>query len=748
MPQTQHHATTPVAAAPAVTEQQHQHQQEPAGGKEAAAAQSQAAVDALTPIHQGFSIPTVTTATGVPSGTGFKKTFYKRKLPSPPAIEFSCPEGRQVFQEALLDGTMSGFFKLMEQFNTQDEPAFCGLASLAMTLNALSIDPRRTWKGSWRWFHEAMLDCCRPLEAVKEEGITLYQASCLARCNGARVELVPYGAAGLSLERFRREVEAVCASGEEHIVVSYSRKAFLQTGDGHFSPIGGYHRGRDLVLVLDVARFKYPPHWVPLPMLYHAMSYVDKVTGRPRGFMRLASNPLLDSVLLTCDVRSPAQAWRPAEAFVRTGATALVQELAAAGGLSAEAVVRAVVDAAPLASLDSFLVVRSGAPMAGPSPDLLHAAAAGGGGGAAAAASGSSSSGAGGHVCATPPPLSAVAAAAAVPVCETPEAMVAAVRRASEMGNAAAADLAAATAAASASAPGPGAGAGGAPPITAPAAPAAAVAAPAAQASGSKAKSCGSGTGKSSCGSGSCGSGSAGASTDAGGGSAAAAAAGGCSSSSLMAAATAIFTAHDRCIPMAQRQQLLDELKGMPLYGIVSAHLVARRAAAANADGAAGSGSGGAAGEASAAEDEAAAAAERRVLLQSEYLTEKVVMALLLQRPEAWPSAPPPPPSPSAAAQAAAAAAAAAAGGAAASPAPPAAPPATAPGGGPWGWADPAAGQQWSGLVALGSYSVVEAEAAYLREQLAHIDEVLQSGDVTGTCGEHAHRLDCAAHGH
>ena len=33
----------------------------------------------------------------------------------------------------------------------QDEPAYCGLASLAMTLNTLNIDPRRTWKGPWRW---------------------------------------------------------------------------------------------------------------------------------------------------------------------------------------------------------------------------------------------------------------------------------------------------------------------------------------------------------------------------------------------------------------------------------------------------------------------------------------------------------------------------------------------------------------------------------------------------------------------
>jgi hypothetical protein len=70
--------------------------------------------------------------------------------------------------------------------STQDEPAFCGLASLAMVLNALSIDPRRTWKGAWRWFHEAMLDCCRPLDSVKQDGITLYQvgAGGLARVGG------------------------------------------------------------------------------------------------------------------------------------------------------------------------------------------------------------------------------------------------------------------------------------------------------------------------------------------------------------------------------------------------------------------------------------------------------------------------------------------------------------------------------------------------------------------------------------
>jgi len=54
-----------------------------------------------------------------------------------------------------------------------------------MVLNSLAIDPRRVWKGSWRIFHEQMLDCCIPLETVQREGITLTQAACLAKCNGA-----------------------------------------------------------------------------------------------------------------------------------------------------------------------------------------------------------------------------------------------------------------------------------------------------------------------------------------------------------------------------------------------------------------------------------------------------------------------------------------------------------------------------------------------------------------------------------
>lgn len=60
-----------------------------------------------------------------------------------------------------------------------------------------------------------------------------------------------------------------------------------QTGSGHFSPIGEFHAARDLVLILDVARFKYPPHWVPTDLLFNAMQPVDPASGKPRGWMTL-----------------------------------------------------------------------------------------------------------------------------------------------------------------------------------------------------------------------------------------------------------------------------------------------------------------------------------------------------------------------------------------------------------------------------------------------------------------------------
>lgn len=233
-------------------------------------------------------------------------TFYKRPLPSV-CVPFASDEGRRLFQEALSDGTMAGYFALAEQFHTQADPAFCGLGTLVVVLNALAIDPGpgRPWKGPWRWFAEEHLDCCRPLPEIQRTGLSIPQLACLARCNGARVEVRHAESAGI--EAFRQAVhEAASTPGEPHLVVSYDRGTLGQTGSGHYSPVGGYHAGRDLVLILDVARFKYPPHWVPLDALFRALQPIDSETGRSRGFLRFWRRSPVASL---CSLRASETGW-------------------------------------------------------------------------------------------------------------------------------------------------------------------------------------------------------------------------------------------------------------------------------------------------------------------------------------------------------------------------------------------------------------------------------------------------------
>ncbi|RZR83192.1 hypothetical protein BHM03_00009741 [Ensete ventricosum] len=202
--------------------------------------------------------------------------LYRRKLPSPPAIEFASPEGKvshlefpsipffllsdpavaeaRLFTEAYQSGTMEGFFKLISHFQTQSEPAYCGLATLAMVLNALAIDPGRKWKGvtlslllfififiplfsfvtmfvfyllgPWRWYDESMLDCCEPLEKIKVEGITFGTVACLAQCAGAEVKAFRTNQS--TIDDFRAHVIKCTSSEDCHLIVSYHRKPFNQ----------------------------------------------------------------------------------------------------------------------------------------------------------------------------------------------------------------------------------------------------------------------------------------------------------------------------------------------------------------------------------------------------------------------------------------------------------------------------------------------------------------------------------------
>jgi len=209
-------------------------------------------------------------------------TIFRRPLPAP-SVELSSMRGTILFSEALQDGTARCFFRLMEQLHTQNEPEYCGLATLVTVLNALNIDPHRRWKGNWRFYSEEILECCEPLSKVKEDGINFDKLAGLARCNGLQVDAVR--ATETTLESFRKVVIEASQSETFSLALAYSRKVLNQTGSGHYSPMGAYHAKSDHLLILDCARFKYRPHWVSVPLMFDAMKEIDADTNKSRGYM-------------------------------------------------------------------------------------------------------------------------------------------------------------------------------------------------------------------------------------------------------------------------------------------------------------------------------------------------------------------------------------------------------------------------------------------------------------------------------
>ncbi|MEZ4238707.1 MAG: phytochelatin synthase family protein [Myxococcota bacterium] len=213
-------------------------------------------------------------------------SFHRRPLPED-LVAFESELGRQLLAEAIAAGTAGAFFPLVAQLHTQADPAWCGLGSLVTALNALGIDPQRPWKGPWRHFSEDLLICCKTLEQAAAEGLTLPEVACLAACNGADVRGV--SAEPGTIDAFRSDLRAsVTAPAGPFVIVNYDRAGLGQTGAGHYSPVGAVHEARDLALILDVARFKYPPHWAPVERLWQAARAEDPSTGHPRGWLVLS----------------------------------------------------------------------------------------------------------------------------------------------------------------------------------------------------------------------------------------------------------------------------------------------------------------------------------------------------------------------------------------------------------------------------------------------------------------------------
>ena len=209
-------------------------------------------------------------------------------LPLPDNLtDLNSEQGGKFFFES---GALQNYFAVADNYVTQKTQAYCGVASIVMVLNALHTPAPTT--PEYQPYHtftqdnllDEHTDAILPREVLARQGMTLDQLGALLGLHPATVEV--HHAEDGGLDAFRASARDYLATKDHFVIVNYLRKAIGQERGGHISPLAAYDAKSDRFLILDVARYKYPPVWVTAADLFAAMNTTDSANNnKTRGYV-------------------------------------------------------------------------------------------------------------------------------------------------------------------------------------------------------------------------------------------------------------------------------------------------------------------------------------------------------------------------------------------------------------------------------------------------------------------------------
>jgi hypothetical protein len=225
---------------------------------------------------------------------------------------------RQDAETLLVDGvsasmscTMSSytgdFFLISSGLDAQINQDYCGVATAAAILNSLRfyksegfdvpIDPvyaPYTYATQRDIFNE-----CTEKHVVRHStsggtdidgvlsppyGMSVSQIANMLRCSlntttdsgiGWDVQEQYVDSSHVTAAKMRYDMKKALVDTNSRVLVNYDRSAVGQEGGGHWSPVGSYSEKRDAFLIMDVAKYKYPPVWIPSERLFDGLATYD-----------------------------------------------------------------------------------------------------------------------------------------------------------------------------------------------------------------------------------------------------------------------------------------------------------------------------------------------------------------------------------------------------------------------------------------------------------------------------------------
>jgi len=184
----------------------------------------------------------------------------------------------------------ANLFKLLRFYESQIRGTYCGIATAVVALNSLSIESLKSQylENSYLFtqeeFFEGKIGETIDPARTKKQGLTLNDMAKVMKTQPLMVNA--YEAAYFTDEEIRYKIMTALTNPNQTVIALYHRKELKQEGAGHWSPVAAYDRKSDSFLILDVARYKYPPAWVDGKAFIAAMKAPND-KGVSRGFLIL-----------------------------------------------------------------------------------------------------------------------------------------------------------------------------------------------------------------------------------------------------------------------------------------------------------------------------------------------------------------------------------------------------------------------------------------------------------------------------
>jgi hypothetical protein len=181
------------------------------------------------------------------------------------------------------------YWQLSPTFAVQNTQSYCSVASAITVLNAMPIkkpvDPAYApyaYFTQRNYFTPEVTKVISP-QTVLTMGMTREQMAETLALHGVKVKSI----AGDTLndEGLRTLLQQALGDDGQFVLVNYFRANLGQVGGGHWSVLAAYDAQTDSVLILDVAKYKYPPVWVGINTLRQAISTLDTTSNKTRGLV-------------------------------------------------------------------------------------------------------------------------------------------------------------------------------------------------------------------------------------------------------------------------------------------------------------------------------------------------------------------------------------------------------------------------------------------------------------------------------